>query len=129
MGWADTIGVATPLQVREAIKALKTEFSLSELAMHFHDTRGMALSNILVSIEEGITIFDSSAGGLGGCPYAKGSTGNVATEDVWYLLQSMGVDTGINLEKLAAASKFILEKVSRETQSKFLKAYWSTGKV
>lgn len=125
----DTIGVATPLQVRESIKALKAEFSLGQVAMHFHDTRGMALSNILVSLEEGITIFDSSAGGLGGCPYAKGSTGNVATEDVWYLLQSMGVETGINLEKLAAASKFILEKVQRETQSKFLKAYWSTGKV
>lgn len=125
----DTIGVATPRQVRDTLKDLKNEFSLPQLAMHFHDTRGMALANILVSVEEGITTFDSSAGGLGGCPYAKGSTGNVATEDVWYLLQSLGIETGIKLEKLAEASKFILDKVNRNTESKFLKAYWSTGKV
>jgi len=125
----DTIGVATPGQVRSFIKNLKTSFDLKNLAMHFHDTRGMALTNILVSLEEGISTFDSSAGGLGGCPYAKGATGNVATEDVWYLLQSMGCETGIEISKLAEASKFILEKINRPTESKFLRAYLNTGKV
>jgi hydroxymethylglutaryl-CoA lyase len=125
----DTIGVATPGQVRSFIKQLKTSFDLKNLAMHFHDTRGMALTNILVSLEEGISTFDSSAGGLGGCPYAKGATGNVATEDVWYLLQSMGCETGIEISKLAEASKFILEKINRPTESKFLRAYLNTGKV
>ena len=125
----DTIGVATPLQVRSYIKDLKKSFSLEKVAMHFHDTRGMALTNILVSLEEGITTFDSSAGGLGGCPYAKGATGNVATEDVWYLIESMGLKTGIDISKLSLASKFILEKINRNTESKFLKAYLSTGKV
>lgn len=125
----DTIGVAVPSQVKEYLKELKKEFSASKLAMHFHDTRGMALANILVALEEGMTTYDSSAGGLGGCPYAKGATGNVATEDVWYLMQSQGLDTGIDLPKLAAASQFILEKVNRSTESKFLKAYLNTGKV
>lgn len=125
----DTIGVATPMQVRSFIKALKNEFPIGKLAMHFHDTRGMALANILVSVEEGITTFDSSAGGLGGCPYAKGATGNVATEDVWYLLNSLGLETGIDIEKLASASKFILDKINRATESKFLRAYLNTGKV
>ncbi len=125
----DTIGVATPNQVRSFIQELKKNFPVEKLAMHFHDTRGMALTNIHVSLEEGITTFDSSAGGLGGCPYAKGATGNVATEDVWYLLQSLGLETGIDIAKLAQASKFILEKVNKTTESKFLKAYLSTGKV
>lgn len=125
----DTIGVAIPQQVRAYIRAMKSEFPIGKLAMHFHDTRGMAPTNIYVSLEEGITTFDSSAGGLGGCPYAKGATGNVATEDVWYLLNSQGLDTGIDIAKLAAASKFILEKINRQTESKFLRAYLSTGKV
>ena len=125
----DTIGVAKPQQVRDYIRALKNEFPIGKIAMHFHDTRGMAPTNIYVSLEEGITTFDSSAGGLGGCPYAKGATGNVATEDVWYLMHSQGLDTGIDIAKLAAASKFILEKVNRQTESKFLRAYLNTGKV
>lgn len=125
----DTIGVAIPSQVKKYLKALKAELPLNNLAMHLHDTRGMALTNILVSLEEGIQIFDSSAGGIGGCPYAKGATGNVATEDVWYLLESQGLETGIDLAKLAKASSFILSKINRETESKFLKAYLSTGKV
>lgn len=125
----DTIGVATPKQVREYIQILKKSFPVEKLAMHFHDTRGMALTNIHVSLEEGITTFDSSAGGLGGCPYAKGATGNVATEDVWYLMQSQGLDTGIDIKKLAEASRFILEKINKQTESKFLKAYFNTGKV
>ena len=125
----DTTGVARPRQVRESLKEIKKVFGLDKIAMHFHDTRGMALSNILVSLEEGVTTFDSSAGGLGGCPYAKGATGNVATEDVWYLCHSQGLETGINLDKLVAASSFILSKVGKETPSKFLKAYLSTGKL
>lgn len=125
----DTIGVATPMQVRNYIRALKSEFLIGKIAMHLHDTRGMAPTNIYVSLEEGITTFDSSAGGLGGCPYAKGATGNVATEDVWYLLHSQGLETGIDIKKLSEASQFILSKVNRQTESKFLKAYFNTGKV
>lgn len=125
----DTIGVAVPSQVRDYLKDFLKSVPLERAAMHFHDTRGMALANILVSLEEGIQTFDSSSGGLGGCPYAKGATGNVATEDVWYLLQSFGVETGIDLKKLAEASAFILGKVQRPTESKFLKAYQNTGKV
>jgi hydroxymethylglutaryl-CoA lyase len=125
----DTIGVATPKQVRSYIRALKNEIPIDKLAMHFHDTRGMALTNIYVSLEEGITSFDSSAGGLGGCPYAQGSTGNVATEDVWYLLQSQGLETGIDIAKLSMASKLILEKINRQTESKFLRAYLKTGRI
>jgi hydroxymethylglutaryl-CoA lyase len=125
----DTTGVARPRQVKESLKEIRKAFGLDKIAMHFHDTRGMALSNILVSLDEGITTFDSSAGGLGGCPYAKGATGNVATEDVWYLCYSQGLETGIDLEKLVAASSFILSRLGKETPSKFLKAYLSTGKL
>lgn len=125
----DTIGVAVPDQVREYIRELVKVIDRSKLAMHFHDTRGMALTNVHVSLQEGIETFDSSAGGLGGCPYAKGATGNVATEDVWYLLQSLGIETGIDIKKLADASQFILSKVQKNTESKFLRAYLSTGRV
>lgn len=121
----DTIGIANPVQVKEVIDFLAADFELSFFAMHFHDTRGMAVANILTSLELGITSFDSSAGGLGGCPYAKGASGNVATEDLFYLFDSMGIDTGINIEKLAEASNFILSKLNKESASKFLKAYWS----
>jgi len=89
----------------------------------------MALANILTSLEAGIRTFDSSAGGLGGCPYAKGATGNVATEDVWYLCHAQGLPTGVDLDKLVAASQFILAKVGKETPSKFLRAYLNTGKL
>ena len=125
----DTTGVATPKQVEESLKVLVPRFGVSKLAMHFHDTRGMALTNILKSIEAGLTTFDASAGGLGGCPYAKGATGNVATEDVWYLCHSLGLKTGVDLDKLVAASSFILKKVGKETASKFLRAYLNTGVV
>lgn len=125
----DTIGVAGPTQVAESLKVLKNQFGTDKLAMHFHDTRGLALTNILKSIEAGITTFDSSAGGLGGCPYAKGATGNVATEDVWYLCHTLGLNTGVEIDKLVEASKFILSKVGKETASKFLRAYMNTGKI
>lgn len=119
----DTIGVATPGQVERSLKDLTSLAGLDKIAFHFHDTRGMALANILVALEKGASIFDSAAGGLGGCPYAKGATGNVATEDVFYLLESLGLNTGIDLEKLVQASKFILAKTGKETPSKFLTAY------
>lgn len=125
----DTIGVAVPGQVRDYLKVFLKSIPTDKTAMHFHDTRGMALTNILVSLEAGISVFDSSSGGLGGCPYAKGATGNVATEDVWYLLQSSGLDTGIDIRKLSEASAFILGKVQRTTESKFLRAFQSTGKI
>jgi hydroxymethylglutaryl-CoA lyase len=125
----DTIGVATPQQVAESLKTLVPQFGADKLALHFHDTRGMAVTNILKGIEAGITTFDSSAGGLGGCPYAKGATGNVATEDVWYLCHSLGLKTGVDLDKLVKASTFILGKVGKETGSKFLRAYLNTGVI
>lgn len=119
----DTIGIANPLQVRETIDFLKKDFDLDFFAMHFHDTRGMAAANILTSLEMGLTSFDSSAAGLGGCPYAKGASGNVATEDLYFLFSSMGIETGIEIEKLAKASQFILSKLQKESGSKYLKAY------
>ena len=119
----DTIGVANPLQVKETIEFLRADFNLDFIAMHFHDTRGMAIANILASLEMGITSFDSSAGGLGGCPYAKGASGNVATEDLLYLFSNMGIDTGVDMEKLAQASSFILKKLSKIPSSKNLSAY------
>lgn len=124
----DTIGVGHPLQVKNILECLKKDFSLDKFALHFHDTRGLALANILIGLELGITTFDSSSGGLGGCPYAKGATGNVATEDVVYMLESMGVNTGIDMDKLSKASLFILKKLNKETESKYLKAYINTGK-
>ena len=125
----DTIGVAVPKQIKEYLRLLKQECPIEKLAMHLHDTRGMALANILTSLNEGVSTFDSSAGGIGGCPYAKGATGNVATEDVWYLLESEGLSTGIDLAKLTQASSFILGKLNRQTESKFLRTYLSTGKI
>ena len=119
----DTIGVANPLQVKETIEFLKADFNLNFMAMHFHDTRGMAIANILASLEMGITSFDSSAGGLGGCPYAEGASGNVATEDLVYLFSNMGIDTGVDMQKLATASIFILKTISKTSSSKNLSAY------
>lgn len=119
----DTIGIGTPSQVDNILTELSNVVDLSKVAMHFHDTRGMALANVLVSLEHGIKRFDSSAGGLGGCPYAKGATGNVATEDLLYLFDSLGIETGVNLKMVAKASSEILKKLKKETTSKFLKTY------
>lgn len=123
----DTIGVATPKQVESYLDVICKSFSKDKLAMHFHDTRGMAISNILVSLGFGISVYDSASGGLGGCPYAKGATGNVATEDLLYLFKSLGIETGVDLDKIIEASKFILSKVSKESPSKFFNAYTKTG--
>lgn len=114
----DTTGIGTPLQVQTILQHVLQQFPQNKIAMHFHDTRGMAIANILVALEMGITSFDASAGGLGGCPYAKGASGNVATEDVVYLLGALGIKTGINLEKLADASQFILSILEKNSPSK-----------
>jgi hydroxymethylglutaryl-CoA lyase len=123
----DTIGIANPKQVTEVIEFLSKDFNLDFFSMHFHDTRGMAVANILASLEMGMTSFDSSAGGLGGCPYAVGASGNVATEDLYFLFNSMGIETGIDIKKLADATSLILSKLNRESPSKYLKAYLSSG--
>lgn len=115
----DTIGVATPTQVYSYTKELLKVINKDQVAMHFHDTRGMALANILASLELGVATFDSSSGGLGGCPYAKGATGNVATEDVLYLLEAQGIETGIDLNGVVKASKFILDRVNKTSPSKY----------
>jgi hydroxymethylglutaryl-CoA lyase len=103
----DTIGVATPNQVVDVTDALAPLAGIERLAMHFHDTRGTALANVMTALQLGIAIFDSAAGGLGGCPYAPGASGNLATEDLLYLLSGLGIDTGIDLEKVVAASAFL----------------------
>ncbi len=119
----DTIGVATPRQVRDVLSRVLAEIPAPEVAVHFHDTRGTALANILVSVEMGITTVDSALGGLGGCPYAPGASGNVATEDVVYMLEGMGVSTGIDLDKLVEASTLASTLVGHEMPSKFYRAY------
>jgi hydroxymethylglutaryl-CoA lyase len=103
----DTIGVATPSQVVEVTALLAERVPLDRLAMHFHDTRGTALANVLAALQMGVAIFDSSAGGLGGCPYAPGASGNLATEDLLYLLHGLGIATGIDLAAVVEASRFL----------------------
>ena len=105
----DTIGVATPDQVVRVVGALQPLAGLDRLAMHFHDTRGTALANVLTALQLGVSVFDSAAGGLGGCPYAPGASGNLATEDLLYLLHGLGIETGIDLEKVVAASAFLAQ--------------------
>ena len=118
----DTIGTGTPGATRRLFEVVGAQVPRAELAGHFHDTYGQALANVYASLLEGISVFDSSVAGLGGCPYAKGATGNVATEDVVYLLQGMGIETGIDLDKLIDAGQFISEHLGRPTQSRVAKA-------
>ncbi|WP_096667388.1 hydroxymethylglutaryl-CoA lyase [Polaromonas sp. AET17H-212] len=118
IGVADTIGVGTPLKVQRAMEAALKHYAIDELSGHFHDTYGQALANTLICLEMGIWNYDTSSAGLGGCPYAKGATGNVATEDVVYLLQGMGIDTGIDLDKLIDAGKFISDYLERKPNSR-----------
>ncbi len=110
----DTIGVGTPNQVFDIVEGVRAVAPLGRIALHFHDTRGTALANIVAALEAGVAIFDASSGGLGGCPYAPGATGNVATEDVLYMLHGMGIETGIDLTKVRAASRFIAGALRRE---------------
>jgi hydroxymethylglutaryl-CoA lyase len=115
---ADTIGVGTVKRVKELVAAASHEFPIARLAGHYHDTFGQALANILASIETGLATFHSSVAGLGGCPYAPGATGNVATEDVLYLLRGLGLETGLDLDEVASIGEFICEKIGRPNASK-----------
>lgn len=114
----DTIGVGVPSQVEELVPMLARQIPLERLAMHFHDTRGTALANVYAALGCGVSIFDSSSGGLGGCPYAPGATGNLGTEDLLYLLHSMGIETGVDLERVRAASRFIARELGHALTSK-----------
>jgi hydroxymethylglutaryl-CoA lyase len=118
----DTIGIADPKQVTRVAKALKKEVGKNAITMHFHDTRGTAIANILASLEVGLRSFDSSLGGLGGCPYAPAATGNVATEDVVYMLHRMGMKTGLDLEKLIETSRWLQPHMNHEMPSKVSRA-------
>ena len=115
---ADTIGVGNPRSVQRAIEATLQHYDIDHISGHFHDTYGQAVSNTLAAMQVGVWNFQSSVSGLGGCPYAKGATGNVATEDVVFMLQGMGIDTGIDLDKLVDASAFISDFLGRKPQSR-----------
>src|SRR6478672_3067273 len=118
----DTIGVGTPLKARQMLRAVAAEVAADKLAMHFHDTYGQALANLYAGMEEGVRVIDSAAGGLGGCPYAPGATGNVATEDVVYMLEGMGVRTGVDMAKLLAATNEISKLLGRPPVSRVASA-------
>ncbi len=119
----DTIGVATPRQVEEVLLRLDPVCPRERLALHFHDTRGTALANVVVGLQMGISTIDSALGGLGGCPYAPGASGNLATEDLIYMLDGMGVETGVNLDALVDCSRQVGTFIGRELPSKYLKAH------
>ena len=118
----DTIGVGTAVKARQLLRAVAGEVPMASLAMHFHDTYGQALANLYAGMEEGCRVIDSAAGGLGGCPYAPGATGNVATEDVVYMLEGMGVKTGIDMTKLLAATNRISRLIGRPPVSRVASA-------
>jgi hydroxymethylglutaryl-CoA lyase len=119
---SDTIGIAHPGQVRQVLEALVAKIPASRLALHFHDTRGTALANVLAALPYGITTFDASAGGLGGCPYAPGAAGNLATEDLIYMLDGLGIKTEVSLEGVIEASAFIAERLDHRLTSKYFQA-------
>jgi isopropylmalate/homocitrate/citramalate synthase len=119
---SDTIGIAHPGQVPIVVAAVAERVPRERIALHFHDTRGMALANILTALDLGIATFDASAGGLGGCPYAPGATGNVATEDLVYMLQGLGIETGVDLDAVVKASAFIEPLVGHPLPSRYYRA-------
>ena len=114
----DTVGYGTPNETKKLIQEVSKKIDISKIAMHLHDTYGQALANIYASLQMGVATYDTSVGGLGGCPYAKGASGNVATEDVLYMLKGMGVECGIDLQKVIKASKFISTILKRNISSK-----------
>ena len=114
----DTIGVGTPKKARALMRAVAQEIPVNAVAGHFHDTYGQAVANVCASLEEGVRVFDSSIAGLGGCPYAKGATGNVATEDLVYLLDGLGMESGLNLVELAQVGAWISQALGRDSQSR-----------
>lgn len=127
VSFGDTVGVATPSEVRSLIRALQTGFAgrSSQVAWHFHDTYGTAIANVETALGAGFSAFDASAGGLGGCPYAPGAGGNLATEDLVYLLEREGFGTGVDLDRLARASEEILAVLGRRPESKVQRALWA----
>ncbi len=127
VGVADTIGVGTPLKVQRAIEATLQHFEINDVSGHFHDTYGQALANTLAALELGVWQFDTSVAGLGGCPYAKGATGNVASEDVVFMLHGMGIETGIDLEQLVDAGQFISDFLQRKSGSRVATALLNKG--
>ena len=118
----DTIGIGTPLKARAMLRAVASEVPMQALAVHFHDTRGQALANVLNCLEEGVRVVDSAVSGVGGCPYAKGATGNVASEDVVYMLEGMGMATGVDLPALIETGLWLSARLQRETSSKVARA-------
>jgi len=118
----DTIGVAVPTQVMDVMGRLQAALPPAALAVHFHDTRGTALANVLAALQLGIAVVDSSAGGLGGCPYAPGASGNLATEDLLYMLHGMGIATGVDIDKVAAASRALAPRLGHRLPSRYLQA-------
>lgn len=118
----DTIGIGTPAKARHMLRAVANEVPMEALAVHFHDTYGQALANILACIEEGIRVVDSAVSGTGGCPYARGASGNVASEDVIYMLHGMGMQTGVDLQALVATGRWLSGVLGRETASKVARA-------
>jgi hydroxymethylglutaryl-CoA lyase len=118
----DTIGVGTPLKAKALLRAVAGTVPIAHLAMHFHDTYGQALANLYAGMEEGVRVIDSAAGGLGGCPYAPGATGNVATEDVVYMLEGMGIATGVDMTKLVAATNAVSRLIGRPPVSRVASA-------
>ncbi|MGE7091237.1 hydroxymethylglutaryl-CoA lyase [Lysinibacillus sp. NPDC048646] len=125
----DTIGVGVPTQVESLLEELLKRYPTEKFAMHFHDTRGTALANIMKSLEMGMTKFDSALGGLGGCPYAKGASGNVATEDLLYLLDGMGIETGVDMKLLLEAANFIEQKLGKTVASRQMAIVRNEGRA
>ena len=125
---SDTIGIAHPGQVPTVVHAVAERVPLDRIALHFHDTRGTALANVLVALELGIRTFDASAGGLGGCPYAPGAAGNLATEDLVYMLDGLGIDTGVDLARVIEASAFIEAHVGHPLPSRYYRAHRAGSK-
>jgi len=123
----DTIGVGTPEKARTMLRAVADAVPMSALAVHFHDTYGQALANILACLEEGVAVIDSAVSGTGGCPYAKGATGNVASEDVVYMLHGMGIATGVDLEALAATGRWLSGQLGRTTSSRVARVLAARG--
>jgi hydroxymethylglutaryl-CoA lyase len=119
---SDTIGIAHPGQVPIVVSAVAARVPLAKIALHFHDTRGTALANVLTALDLGVTTFDASAGGLGGCPYAPGATGNLATEDLIYMLDGLAIETGVNLGALVDASAFIETRIGHRLPSRYYRA-------
>ena len=126
VGVADTIGVGTPLKVQRAIEATLAHFAMDDISGHFHDTYGQALANTLTALRAGVRVVDASTGGLGGCPYAKSATGNLATEDLVWALRGLGIETGVDLEALVETSVWMADQLGRPAPSRVVRALSGT---